>query len=193
MISPSDLPAPAAPVPAPLALDLPRRAFLRASAQFQAVFRDGRRLQGSHFRVHAQLHALPTAAASAASVAAFAPGTDAVPDVAAASFPPTPSGPPDPLAPVRLGITVSKRVDKRAVGRNRIRRQVRECFRLQRPSLPPGDYVVLALAGAARQDNAALRVELLSLFERARTLKPRVPAVTMRPADATERHPPSAP
>jgi ribonuclease P protein component len=196
MISPSDLPAPAAPVPAPLALDLPRRAFLRASAQFQAVFRDGRRLQGSHFRVHAQLHALPMAAASAASagsVAAVVPGTAAVPDAAAASSPPTPSGPPDPLAPVRLGITVSKRVDKRAVGRNRIRRQVRECFRLQRPSLPPGDYVVLALAGAARQDNAALRVELLSLFERARTLKPRVPPVTMRPADATERHPPSAP
>jgi ribonuclease P protein component len=164
MNSPSDLPAPAMPVPASTALDLPRRAFLRASAQFQTVFREGRRLQGTHFRVHAQLHAPPAA-----------------------------SGPPDPLAPARLGITVSKRVDKRAVGRNRIRRQVRECFRLQRPALPPGDYVVLALAGAARQDNAALRVELLSLFERARTLKPRVPPVTMRPADATERHPPSAP
>ena len=84
----------------------------------------------------------------------------------------------------RLGVTVSKRVDKHAVGRNRIRRQIKEAFRHLRAVLPPGDYVVLAKPEAARADNASLRTELLSLFERARTLKPMPPAGTMPPSDA---------
>ena len=142
----------------------PRRAVLRDAGQFQAVFRDGRRLNGNCFRLHAAL------------TAADAPAHDA--RVATAA---------------RLGVTVSKRVDKHAVGRNRIRRQVREIFRVQRANLPPGDYVVLALAAAARSDNAALRDELLSLFERARTLKPRVAAVTLAPAVATDRPLPPSP
>ena len=137
---------------------------LRNAAQFQAVFRDGRRLNGSCFRLHVALCASDASAHD--------------PRVATAA---------------RLGVTVSKRVDKHAVGRNRIRRQVREIFRVHRDSLPAGDYVVLALAVAARSDNAVLRVELLSLFERARTLKPRVAAVTLAPAVATDRpHPPSS-
>ena len=141
----------------------PRRAVLRAAAQFQAVFRDGHRLNGTCFRLHAALSA-PDAATHDPRVATAA----------------------------RLGVTVSKRVDKHAVGRNRIRRQVREIFRAQRACLPPGDYVVLALAVAARSDNAVLRLELFSLFEGARTLKPRVAAVTLAPAVATDRpHPPS--
>lgn len=84
----------------------------------------------------------------------------------------------------RLGVTVSKRVDKHAVGRNRIRRQIKESFRLVRHGLPPGDYVLLAKPEAAKADNAALRAELLSLFERARTLKPMPPSGTMPPSDA---------
>lgn len=158
---------------APTPLSLPRLAHLRAAAQFQTVFREGRRLQGASFRLHARL-------ASPADGATVTPS----PDV------PVAAAPTDAIA--RLGITVSKRVDKRAVGRNRIRRQVRECFRLQRATLPPGDYVVLALSEAARQDNATLREELLSLFERARTLKPRGAAVTMPPPDAPVRRPPTA-
>ena len=50
-----------------------------------------------------------------------------------------------------------------------------------------------AQAAAARSDNAALRDELLSLFERARTLKPKVAAVTLAPAVATERPLPPSP
>ena len=64
-------------------------------------------------------------------------------------------------APARLGMTVSKRVDKRSVGRNRIRRQVREVFRLQRATLPPGDYVFQAKPEAAKFDNPGLRHALL--------------------------------
>lgn len=141
----------------------PRRAVLRAAAQFQAVFRDGRRLGGTFFRLHANLRQESQ-----------------------------PIADPRVAAPARLGVTVSKRVDKRAVGRNRIRRQVRECFRQLRSELPPGDYVVLALNSAAKSDNAALRSELLSLFERARTLKPRVATVTLAPA-APDRPPPTPP
>lgn len=91
----------------------------------------------------------------------------------------------------RLGVTVSKRVDKLAVGRNRIRRQIKECFRLLRRDLPPGDYVLLAKPAAAKADNALLRGELLSLFERARTLKPPPPDGTMPGSDAILVRPPS--
>jgi ribonuclease P protein component len=87
----------------------------------------------------------------------------------------------------RLGVTVSKRVDKLAVGRNRIRRQIKESFRGMRAQLPAGDYVVLAKPEAAKADNAALRAELLSLFERARTLKPMTAPGTMPPSDAIPR------
>lgn len=131
---------------APSSHGFPRCAHLRVSAQFQAVFGEGKRVSGSYFRLHAYLPADATQA--------------------------------------RLGVTVSKRVDKHAVGRNRIRRQVKECFRLQRGTLPPGDYVLLAKPDAAKADNPALRAELLSLFERARTLKPMPAPGTMPPSDA---------
>jgi len=48
------------------------------------------------------------------------------------------------LATPRLGITVSKRVDKRAVERNRIKRIVRESFRHCRAQLAAGDYLLVA-------------------------------------------------
>lgn len=91
---------------------------------------------------------------------------------------------------VRLGVTVSKRVDKHAVGRNRIRRQVKEVFRHVRMDLLPGDYVLLAKPDASKVDNAQLRSELLSLFARARTLKTMTAGGTMPPSDAFR--PPSA-
>ncbi|MND02008.1 ribonuclease P [compost metagenome] len=68
--------------------------------------------------------------------------------------------------------------------RNRLRRQAKECFRLSRALLQPGDYVLLAKPEAAKADNAAVRAELLSLFERARTLKPMSPPGTMPPSAA---------
>ena len=74
-------------------------------------------------------------------------------------------------AGARLGITVSRRVDKLAVGRNRLKRQCRECFRRLRAQLPAGDYVLLARPEAAKADNPAVRADLLQLLERARTLK----------------------
>lgn len=51
---------------------------------------------------------------------------------------------PEGLPATRLGITVSKRVNKRAVERNRIKRIVRESFRHVCAQLPPGDYLLVA-------------------------------------------------
>ena len=69
------------------------------------------------------------------------------------------------MAP-RLGIAVSRRVSPKAVVRNRIRRQVRESFRLKRPYLASMDYVVLAQPDAAAMNRAELRAALENLWQR---------------------------
>jgi ribonuclease P protein component len=119
---------PASPSP------FPPGARLRVSAEYQAVFKTGRRLSSPNLRLFTWLRA-------------------------------------EAPAP-RLGIAVSKKVDKRAVGRNRIKRMARECFRGERGSLPPGDYVLIAQPGCRDLDAAALRAQLLQLLDRARSLKP---------------------
>jgi ribonuclease P protein component len=87
-----------------------------------------------------------------------------------------------PPTAARLGMTVAKRVDKRAVARNRIRRVLRETFRLVRATLPPGDYVIVAKPEARTATNPALRAECADLLARAArraALPPAVPAGTM--------------
>ena len=66
----------------------------------------------------------------------------------------------------RLGMAVSRKVSKKAVVRNRIRRQIRESFRLQRAHLPNLDVLVIARASAATQSNPVLRAELDALWQR---------------------------
>jgi ribonuclease P protein component len=61
----------------------------------------------------------------------------------------------------RLGLAVSRKVDRRAVGRNRIKRIVRESFRRRRAldaaaGGPALDIVVLARPAAAAADNQRL-------------------------------------
>ena len=73
---------------------------------------------------------------------------------------------PNAGATARLGMAVSRRVSKLAVVRNRIRRQIRESFRLQRPRLPACDVLVIARASTAQLDNAALRAELEQLWRK---------------------------
>ena len=64
----------------------------------------------------------------------------------------------------RLGLTVSRRVAKRAVDRNKLKRVARESFR-QQLALPPWDFVVLARAGADRGERQVLRASLDRHFE----------------------------
>jgi ribonuclease P protein component len=73
-------------------------------------------------------------------------------------------------APARLGLAVSRKVDPHAVGRNRIKRVLRDSFRQLRAQLLPGAYVLVARSAAARADNDALRAALESLLRRAGAL-----------------------
>ncbi|MBW8368477.1 MAG: ribonuclease P protein component [Arenimonas sp.] len=91
----------------------------------------------------------------------------------------------------RLGVTVSKKVDKRAVGRNRIKRVAREFFRHEMACLPPGDYVLLVQPGAKLLSNSEIRAQLVPLFERARSLKPAPPPGTMPASPGASERPAS--
>ena len=84
----------------------------------------------------------------------------------------------------RLGLAVSRKVDPRAVVRNRIKRVARESFRLERPRLPPGDCVLVAQRAAAAATPAELRADLARLWQKLRALKPTSAAGTMRDASA---------
>lgn len=65
----------------------------------------------------------------------------------------------------RLGLAVSKRVDKKAVGRNRIKRLIRESFRFHQQQLKGLDLVVIARAGAKLAGNEALSSSLARLWQ----------------------------
>ncbi len=71
-----------------------------------------------------------------------------------------------PSAAARLGMAVSRRVSLRAVVRNRIRRQIRETFRLVSADLMKRDYVVMARPAAASASRAELRDALNQLWQR---------------------------
>ncbi|WP_147674829.1 ribonuclease P protein component, partial [Vulcaniibacterium tengchongense] len=72
--------------------------------------------------------------------------------------------------PPRLGLAVSRKVDARAVGRNRIKRVLRESFRRLRAELAPGDYVLVARPPAAAAGAAELDAALRALLRRAGAL-----------------------
>jgi ribonuclease P protein component len=75
---------------------------------------------------------------------------------------------PNGLAHARLGLSIGKRVSKRAVERNRVRRVFREAFRLSRAELPPGiDVVLIASPGAVKPVLARVRADLVVLCARA--------------------------
>ncbi len=88
----------------------------------------------------------------------------------------------DDGAPPRLGLAVSRKVDPHAVGRNRIKRVLRDAFRRTRGVLGNGAYVVVARPAAARADNAALRDAFARVLQRADALPASAAAGTMRPA-----------
>lgn len=69
---------------------------------------------------------------------------------------------PNSLEHPRLGLAVPKKALKRAVWRNRVKRVVRESFRLNQANLPAIDIVVIAKGGVKEMDNE----ELFKLLEK---------------------------
>jgi ribonuclease P protein component len=95
--------------------------------------------------------------------------------------------------PARLGLAVSRKVDPHAVGRNRIKRILRDAFRRLRADLQPGAYVLVARPAARTSDGAGLRAAFTGLLLRSGALPlpdtlGTMAAAGTRPASA--RHPP---
>ncbi|MDQ3270030.1 MAG: ribonuclease P protein component [Pseudomonadota bacterium] len=148
----------------------PRSARVRARHDFDRIFQQGRRVALPVMAVHWQPPAEPEHAGSCAA---------------------TDSGRREPR--VRIGLAVSRKVDPHAVGRNRIKRVLRDCFRHHRGELREGDYVVVARVGAARCTGEELRHAFLGLLRRAGALPAPAVNVTMPPAVPDSSPPPSAP
>lgn len=73
--------------------------------------------------------------------------------------------------PTRIGITISLKVDKRAVVRNRIRRQIQAVFRQFLPRLSPGwDVLVVVHPMAVRCDYFQFLQKLEKLLVNAEVL-----------------------
>jgi len=66
----------------------------------------------------------------------------------------------------RIGMAIPKKHIKHAVGRNRIRRIVREQFRHQQHQLPAIDIVVIAKAGIADLSNQEINKVLDKLWRK---------------------------
>jgi ribonuclease P protein component len=75
----------------------------------------------------------------------------------------------------RIGVTVTKKIDKRSARRNRLKRRIKEVFRLNRFKFQfNADVVVVALNGATEISFAQVRKDLLYLFYQSTLLKPKV-------------------
>lgn len=66
----------------------------------------------------------------------------------------------------RIGLTVAKKNVRRAHERNRIKRLVRESFRLRQHQLPTMDFVIVAKKGISTLDNRTLHATLDKLWHR---------------------------
>jgi len=73
----------------------------------------------------------------------------------------------------RLGLAISRKHCRRAIGRNRLKRLVRESFRRHQADLAGLDVVVLGQPGTNRADNRALFDSLARHWQKTRSACPR--------------------
>ena len=73
---------------------------------------------------------------------------------------------PNSLSYPRLGLSVSKHVSKKAVERNRLKRRIKEEFRLHQQTLSRLDFVVVAKRGSTEQAHQTLCADLNKLWSR---------------------------
>lgn len=66
----------------------------------------------------------------------------------------------------RLGLAIAKKRVKLAVERNRIKRLVRESFRLNQHDLPAIDMVVMVKSGIDQLNNPAINLELTKIWRK---------------------------
>jgi ribonuclease P protein component len=75
---------------------------------------------------------------------------------------------PNTLGYARLGVVVGKKIAKRAVDRNYMKRVLRELFRMERESLVATDLLVRPLKAYRRDDFERVRGEFLQLLDKSR-------------------------
>jgi ribonuclease P protein component len=79
---------------------------------------------------------------------------------------------PNDVARLRIGFVVSKRIAKRAVDRNYLKRLLSEAMRAALPRLPSGlDIVVSARQQASSADLRTLEQDMLTLLRQAQLLE----------------------
>jgi ribonuclease P protein component len=66
----------------------------------------------------------------------------------------------------RLGLAIAKKRVKLAVQRNRIKRQIRESFRLHQHDLPNIDMVVMVKSGTDKLENTEIRKQLEKIWRK---------------------------
>ena len=87
---------------------------------------------------------------------------------------------PNDVAKIRVGFVVSKRISKRAVDRNYIKRLLSEAMRAFLPRLPSGlDIVVSARQKANTVDLRTLEQDMSTLLRRAHLLEARTEVETL--------------
>jgi ribonuclease P protein component len=78
----------------------------------------------------------------------------------------TASARPNDLTWARLGMSIAARTLRRAVDRNRVRRIIRESFRVHQRTLPAVDVVIGARPAAKSADRACIRTALDQLWQK---------------------------
>ncbi len=77
------------------------------------------------------------------------------------------------LTEARLGLVVGKKLLKRSVDRNKVKRIIREQFRCQRINLPACDLVVRLAVKPAPLDGKLLASDFLALIDKLRRPRPK--------------------
>jgi ribonuclease P protein component len=73
---------------------------------------------------------------------------------------------PNDRSTARIGLIISRRTARKAVERNRIKRQIRESFRHWQSRLDRLDIVVIGRCGIALQSNRVLALSLERIWKR---------------------------
>lgn len=124
---------------------LPKANRLKSRKDFQAVFREGIRRHGAHVT----LRALKAKASSKPSLDT-APETTQPTDVV-------------DIAPTRIGISISTKVSKRAVVRNRLKRQISAALHQLLPKISPGWRLVVVVKPTAGESECVTQQFLQEL------------------------------